>query len=414
MGRKARDTERGARVVREKEKRKRKLQAMFARKERDPNLPLRRLAREAGMGHSQLCERWNKYKVARDDRERMAACENHSGGHNRAFTPDQASLLREQVLACPTASRSTVHDYALEMKNAIVAEGGALHAHMPLLRAHRAPFAASPSFLTRWMRAQRVSVRRTKKVHERKHAEAEPRDLDRESEEFLVKVNCAIVNFGASRVMNMDETPAQLVEAPRTALRPTGSKECAKITTQANERLNITTFPTITASGHKLPICAIIRGKTPRTLEKITAGASEAVKKVKLYYSETGWTNTGIMVRWLNEIIKPYLAGRPGAMILDDYAAHWTTEVCTAAEAMQLMLIPVPNFKGATALLQPLDVQYNGLLKAKRMMFWTIARVRDPDAKDSDQAAIERVQLAYEAMTAEHGIEAFRKAGIAV
>jgi len=414
MGRKPCNTERGSRVARDKRKRGAVLYALFGRKRVDPSLSLRRLAREAQLGHSQVCVRWKAYAAAGDDAERMAACENHSGGHNRTFTPAQSLLLHEQVLACPTASHTTVHDLAISLHGSVRAAAGVPAARIPELRNRPKPFGASPSFITRWKRQRRVSSRRTKKVHERRVAVHDARDTEAESINYLVACNVAIQEFGAALVMNMDETPAQLVEVPRTALRPTGSKESAKITTHANERLNITTFPTIAASGHKLPICAILRGKTDRCLAKVRDGASAAVQRVQLYYSETGWINTGLMVRYIHDVIQPYTRSRPAALILDDYAAHWTAPVQEAAAAINLRLIAVPNFKGATAMLQPLDVAFNGPLKMKRAQLWAMQRLRDGDGADNEQLTMERVQLAYEGMDSDSVVNAFRKAYIAV
>jgi hypothetical protein len=332
--------------------------------------------------------------------------------NNRTFTSVASQLLRDQVLACDTATNNTIRELAQALEESQRAAAGAAHAHVPVLRAHPRPFCASDSFVTRFKRTYRLSTRRTKKVHERKHAERDPRDNDDEAAHYLAQVNMAIDDCGAAFVLNMDETPAALVETPRTAIRPTGQKEAAKITTHANERMLITTFPTITASGHKLPMCVILKGTTERCLAKVRSEANATVRKVKLFYSETGWINQGIMLRWLKEVVHPYTNGRHAAIILDDYAAHWTPPVQVAAARLNIDLISVPNFKGATALLQPLDVQYNGLLKVRRSTLWALQRSRDRDSVDSYQAAVERIQLAYDAMTEAVGREAFVKSGI--
>lgn len=156
----------------------------------------------------------------------------------------------------------------------------------------------------------------------------------------------------------------------------------------------------------------IFKGKTERTLKKVRNGANSTVNKVKLYYSEKGWINSGIIVRWLKDVVAPYTQRQPAALALDDYAAHWTAEVRKAAKAIKLQLIAIPNFKGATAKLQPLDVQFNGILKATRTRIWTEMRQQNPELKDSEQRAVERSQLAYESITKEQTCQAFIKAGI--
>lgn len=394
--------------------------ALLATKLRAPAASLSSLATEHGLLARSAQKRWKRLEEARaagatDEDAMQAATGDGRGGSNRAFTPSQTALLREQVLALPAATHEAVRTAALQLKQGLEL---ANNAHRQQHRSDPPPFVASPSFITRFKRAHRISSHRTKLQHvsagKKRGAAGEERDTDREAFDFVTEVNDALLRYGPSLVFNMDETPARLQEVPPTALRPTGEKEAAKIETHTNERLQITTFPCISAAGDKLPISAILRGKTDRCLDKIKKDASAAVGKVRLYYSESGWINEGIMQRWINDVLLPATLSRPAALILDDYAAHWTQPVQAAAAAANLQLIRVPNFAGATALLQPLDVQFNGPMKRRRTQLWTAKKQLDPDAKDSEQAAIERVQLAYEGMTKEATIDAFRKAQIQV
>jgi hypothetical protein len=151
---------------------------------------------------------------------------------------------------------------------------------------------------------------------------------------------------------------AQLIQRQRTAVHltgivRTGSGRAAQITTKAGNRLNVTHFPCSTAAGNKLQMCAFIKGKTLRTLTKITKDASLAVQRVRLYYSISGWINSAIIVRWLAEVVQPFTKSEPAALVmpLDDFAAHWTDEVKEAALAIKLQLICVP--KGTTSEYQP-------------------------------------------------------------
>ena len=58
----------------------------------------------------------------------------------------------------------------------------------------------------------------------------------------------------------------------------------AQVTTKAGSRLNVIHFPFITTTGNKLQMCAVIKGKTVRSLTKITKNASPVVQCVRLYY----------------------------------------------------------------------------------------------------------------------------------
>ena len=99
----------------------------------------------------------------------------------------------------------------------------------------------------------------------------------------MLTVRGAIVVYGVSRVLNMDETPSQMCDMPvtSTAVVGTGIKEPARIKTSFLTKHNITTFPCISAAGHKLQLCATVKGKTDRCLKKITDGASAAVRAVR-------------------------------------------------------------------------------------------------------------------------------------
>jgi hypothetical protein len=412
VGRRTRNTERGSRVGLDKRKRKEALRALFERKQQQPALSLQTAAAADGLPPTQVYTRWKQWQAATNDAERDAAISNKSGGHNRAFTTQQAQLLREQVLALPVATHEAVRSTALQLRQGVeLAE----QLHRQQHRSDPPVFTASPSFITRFKRTQRISSRRTKVVHVSKRSVAAPTaDRDTEGEAFDYVTECAdaLLRYGPHLLLNMDETPAKLTDVPATALRETGSKEAAKIAVAGNERLNITTFPCISAAGDKLQMCAILKGKTQRCLRKIRNGANADVNKVRLYYSESGWINSSILVRWLHDVVQPYTQSRPAALILDDYPAHWTEEVQAAAAAMHLQLIKVPSYPGATAQLQPLDVQFNGPMKNRRTHIWTQKKQRDPYAMDSEQAVIERVQLAYAAMDKASVIEAFRKAQI--
>lgn len=195
------------------------------------------------------------------------------------------------------------------------------------------------------------------------------------------------------------QTPVSLVEAPRTGITQTGSGQPAVALVTTGDRSYLTLCPTITANGVKLRMAAVIKGKTPRTLKKITSGAIEVSNKVQLYYSETGKMNTGVMLLFLREIIAPYTAGRSAAILLDAYSSHHSDEVVEQAEKLNLQIIQVP--KCLTSTLQPLDVNFNGPMAAVRTKIWREMKRMDPEYKDSAQHSVERAQRAYEAMSPE-------------
>jgi hypothetical protein len=291
----------------------------------------------------------------------------------------------------------------------------ALQLHRDVLVAHRSsprisrlrkPFTASPAFVSSFKRRNRLSSHRMSARFVSQVA-ADPIETEHRILSFVNDTRMAIAEFGPRYVLNMDETPVPKCEHPITGVVRTGSGRAATCSTDAGNRLNVTHFPCISAAGDKLQMCAVIKGKTARTLKKITEGASAAVNKVRLYYSASGWINAGIVVRWLHEVVAPYISGHAAALLLDDYHAHWTDEVRAAAAAMHLQLIPVPP--RLTSEYQPLYVQFNGPMTKARQRLWMQQRVQSPDSKDSFQNAIERAQLAYEAISRASTVDAWRK-----
>jgi hypothetical protein len=371
-----------------------------------PALSLRQLARGARLHHDQAAKRWKAFESARAAGRTQGealdeASSDRRGGHNRAFIPQHELLLAEVVRAAqPSMTHTQVQEEALRFKRDVeVATGRHATRSAPLFR-------ASDHFVTGFKRRQRLSSHRTAVVHESK-AELQ-RDMELEKIAFVVEVRDAIERCGAAMVFNMDETPVSLLDAPVTAVVATGSKQAAKVATSAKVPTHFTTFPTITAAGDKLPLCAILRGKTPRCLKKVRVGASADVKKVHLYYSERGWMNEGVMVLYFRDILLPYTHCRPAALIVDSFQAHWTPAIRDAAAAMNLQLIQVPG--GCTAELQPLDVSFNGPLLMKRKQIWAANKLLHPFAIDSAQATIERAQQAYAAMPKSQALTAFRNA----
>jgi hypothetical protein len=302
--------------------------------------------------------------------------------------------------AKPNMTHPQIQEEALRFKRDVdVATGAHATRSRPLFR-------ASDHFVSGFKRRQRLSSHRTAVVHE---SRADPnRDLELEKLAFVVEVRDAIERCGAAMVLNMDETSVQLLDAPVTAVVATASKQAAKISTPVNVGTKITTFPTVTASGERLPLCAVLKGKTPRCLKKIQEGASSDVRKVQLYYSEKGWINEEIMQRYLHDVLLPYTNSLPAALILDSYPAHFTPAVRDAAAAMNLQLIQVPG--GCTSVLQPLDVSFNGPLLMKRKQLWAAKKLANPFAVDSAQTAIERAQQAYASMPKSLVLSAFRNA----
>jgi hypothetical protein len=403
------NTERGSRVWRLKRQRTAAWRTLLQRKLSVPDASLRQLARDAQLSKDQAAKRWKAFQQARTAGVSEAqalddAAADNRGGSNRAFSLQQEQLLGDIVrVAAPALTHTQIQDEALRFKRDVDSAVNGVHG----TRSRGAVFRASDHFVSGFKRRQRLSSHRTAVAHQSKTELG--RDMELEKLAFVVQVRAAIARCGPARVFNMDETPVSLLDVPITAVVQTGSKEPAKISTPANTGTKITTFPTISAAGDKLPLCAILKGKTPRCLAKIKHGGSADVNKLQLYYSEKGWINEGIMQRYFTDVLRPAIPARsPAALILDSYRAHFTPAVLAAAKKMKLELIQVPG--GCTSELQPLDVSFNGPLLMKRKQIWARNKLAQPFSVDSPQAAVERAQQAYASLPKSQAIAAFRKA----
>jgi len=148
----------------------------------------------------------------------------------------------------------------------------------------------------------------------------------------------------------------------------------------------ITIMACIAASGDKLPLCAVLKGTTQRCINNVLCNARSDVTSVQMYCSSKGWVNENIMLSFLRDVILPITNGRPFALILDGYAAHFTARVHAAAHKMHLYLIQVP--RGCT-------VRFNGTFLSKRKQLWLTHKLEHPNDVDDIQSTIERAQRAY-------------------
>src|SRR5438309_9613061 len=100
MPRKAGNTERGSRVLREKRKRERKWESLLLFKAARPALSLRSLALSHYVSVRELQRRWKRHEAAMaagDPAPATTASSDRRGGHNRAFSTEQEQLLHALV-----------------------------------------------------------------------------------------------------------------------------------------------------------------------------------------------------------------------------------------------------------------------------------------------------------------------------
>lgn len=262
-------------------------------------------------------------------------------------------------------------------------------------------FTSSSHFLTRFRRRHHLSTTREQHhVSRPTTAEKENQRLA-ETAEYHMRVDEAVQQYGPHLVINADETPAKAVEARRSSWSVSG--EPNTVETDIDERRGITTTAAIAADGSLLPLQAIAKGKTQRAIKNRQLPAN-----VVADCSIKGWQTSATTINFVNNVIAPYTNDAPSALILDDYAGHWTAAVQAAAADRNIELIHVPE--GQTGELQPLDVAINGQVKSRARRQWVQDKQEGRADADTLGQAVGRIDSAYRAVKRADIVSAFRKA----
>jgi hypothetical protein len=215
---------------------------------------------------------------------------------------------------------------------------------------HLQRFCASTTFLHDMQQRQGLSLRTP-------HAERRTTVDESYVSCFLHRLNSLSNDYSPDLVFNMDETCWRLFEAPRKVLAEKGS-ETVKLRSKTSEKTSFTAVGAISASGQKLPLWVLAKGKTPRCETKFGAHQDVLVK-----HSESGWATENIVMSYIEWLSHEIADGTPCALILDVYPTHRTDRVIEIAAANDVELLFVPA--GGTGRFQPLDRRIFGELKAR-------------------------------------------------
>jgi hypothetical protein len=121
-------------------------------------------------------------------------------------------------------------------------------------------------------------------------------------------------------VINMDETPCYHDNAPAKKVVTKGARSVNGAKSRKGD-YRATVCLATTQSGMKLPPFVIFKGKPGKTLEKNTNAANGYSPDAKYCFQEKAWNDTGAMLKWKEQVLKPYVEKNPGLsqVILDDY-----------------------------------------------------------------------------------------------
>jgi hypothetical protein len=159
--------------------------------------------------------------------------------------------------------------------------------------------------------------------------------------------------------MNCDET-AVLMHRPGVETWARRGAEGVQIHVDGNEKQAHTVMATCTASGRKLPLLIITKGKTRRSVAAFDGILGEHAAT----FSDNGWMTNATMQLYLEMLraLPEHQHERTLHLLLDCYAAHRTPEVRRLAAQLNIVLHYIPP--GMTDALQPLDRYVFGALKA--------------------------------------------------
>jgi hypothetical protein len=339
------------------------------------------VARKAGVNERTLRKKFRQFKDGNNETVRF---------HNQCkqiFTPEEEKLLAAHIMA--TVDNDLENVSCESVKQMAILFYNDLHPQNTKLR--QSKFSASTGWVQRFKARWNFPSHKIKPVA-RISKQAENLNTEKIAV-FKNEVVNALLEYDPAMVLNMDETPLKCVEMPLKGWNKIGSKNALKSKAK-NIKNNITLMPTVTAAGTKLPLAWINKGKTDLGISRKTLP-----ENIFSYWSESGWVNAGIMLRYLKEIVLPYTKKRPAALLLDNYGAHWEECVTDFCSKNKLRLIEVPE--GETGQLQPLDVSVNAAMKNKRRKLYVEDRIADPDTCDSVEKAVWRGHASYDSVNSE-------------
>lgn len=163
---------------------------------------------------------------------------------------------------------------------------------------------------------------------------------------------CEIGPYDGHRVCNMDEKGCRVcMPAGEEVVVPIGIKEM--YTGIPENRLSVTVIEAITAGGKVITPVVIVPGKLI-----MSSWFSEHMTGYELLtVSDSGYTNDGIMMVWLDHFIY-HMEQTPESewiiLLLDGQVCHEATNFVLKAKIYKIWLVEYPSHQ--THLLQPLDV----------------------------------------------------------
>jgi hypothetical protein len=213
---------------------------------------------------------------------------------------------------------------------------------------------------------------------------------DHRMAEFVQDMGEKLQVLDNDKVVNADETCWRIINGKLGKTVAVTGANSVKIAAEFSEKTSVTAMAAITASGRKLPLWIICKGKTEGSVKKFREIRllSEAMGDnwsgdLIIKYSESGWMTEKLALEYLD-----WLHFKMGAhtLLWDVYPTHRTPAVKAKAAALKVHLEFVPA--GATGELQPLDHGVFAGLKASARAMLAEAMKAKQDRLNLQWAAV--------------------------
>ena len=331
---------------------------------------------------------WRRWKNKQKNKEEDFNKENR-GGHNKIWDDEKEQLFADYIK----------EDYSRKNKDFCNTDLTALAIQFyqqtyPILFRSIKEFKCS----NYWIQRMKLKYNLYSGAPNVKHRVQDQDKSTEIAQKFLESVNSAISRYGPDLVLAMDETFWRMAQTGHSVIKIRGEHNNVEV--NANPKAGLTTVVTVTASGKKLTLMFIKKGKTENTWKKTNNKLSlmDCEYKSQCYtFTKNGWMTETAMVKYAEEIVFKHTSRDRCALILDVYKAHKTEEIRCFFENKNVELIFVPA--RMTDTLSPLDVGINGPFKSIGRSMNRQWRLENPDFKLDFSTAVKSAIDSFKLIT---------------
>ena len=218
-------------------------------------------------------------------------------------------------------------------------------------------FQAGRTLVSNFLKRQNLTMRKP-------HVKRRTKVNDSRVTEYLNELQLVKMQMPPRLVINVDETCWRLANGSLRTLAPLGADD-VRVLSKCDPKSDVTVIAACCASGHRLPLWVLARGKTDVCEEKFRCHEKLRRfigRKLFIDHSERGWSTSEVMHRYLSWL-KELNGGRMLHVVWDLHSSHRDQELRDWATANDIGLTFVPA--GQTDEWQPLDRKLFGSLKTR-------------------------------------------------